>query len=605
MGENLLKNRSLLVLILITILIPYKLLFQDYANSIILLIGSVYLLLFVKQLIVNRKYLVILLSITIFAIISLFFTNSLTQSMQGLAIYIGAVIFYIILEDGKKEKDNIINWATYALALSALFYIFIQGAILKGGVLANRIDGNIGYANTYALLLLVGVYFNNLREKKLLSDIIEIILIIGVLFTGSRSTLFYLGVYLMLMIVINWKKKDQRFLNILNIIIAAIIYALIEKGGVGVIFILPIALIILYPALNNIKMKYKNIAAIVLVALSVPAMFLFNTNFTQRLKGISLQTGEFQQRLYYFQDAAKHILNNPFGSGINSFQYRQVVDQCAWYDVRYIHNSILQVGYDIGIIGMILFISLAIFGGITVFKSKDKNKYIYLTLYITIFLHSLLDFDFAYSITFILVLIIFTFNNDSTEEITLKSVRLIVLVPALVFGFYISFVSSIYYIGDKLYNSGSYLTALKVYKIGRGLMPVDSDIHLKMGISYNYQYRETDDEGMLKEAINSFKEAEKINPINPIILANLAFTHEAIGDEENTNYYYYKLIDTEKYNYNAYKAYYEYLKKMFNETGDEKYNIKINELQQVYAKNISTIRPVVKKYFGEMPKKVS
>ncbi|WP_242655235.1 O-antigen ligase family protein [Clostridium cellulovorans] len=553
----------------------------------------------------NKKYFFILLSISVFAIISLFFTNSLTQSMQGLAIYVGSVIFYIILEDGKEEKANIINWSTYALALSSLFYIFIQGAILKGGVLANRIDGNIGYANTYALLLLVGVYFNNIRENKFLSDIIEIILIIGVLFTGSRSTLFYLGIYVLLMIIINWKKKEQRFLNILNLIIAAIIYALIEKGGVGVVFILPIALIIIYPVLNSIHAKYKNIAAIVLVALSVPAMFLFNTNFAQRLKGVSLHTGEFQQRIYYFQDATKHILKNPFGSGINSFQYRQVVDQCAWYDVRYIHNSILQVGYDIGIIGMILFISLAIFGGIVVFKSKDKNKYLYLSIYITIFLHSLLDFDFAYSITFILILMIFVFNNDSTDILNLKNIKLIISVPTLIFSFYISFVSSCYYIGDKLSNTGSYLGAINVYKIARGVMPVDSDIYLKLGISYNYQYRQTGDENMVKEAIDSFKRAEELNPINPVVIANLAFTHEAIGDEENTNYYYHKLISTEKYNYDAYKAYYQYLNKRFNDTKDEKYNKKISELQQVYAENISTIREVVKKYFGEMPRSIS
>lgn len=51
------------------------------------------------------------------------------------------------------------------------------------------------YSNSYALVLLIAIYLNSIRESDIFTDHIETILIIGLLFTQSRTTLILLIVY--------------------------------------------------------------------------------------------------------------------------------------------------------------------------------------------------------------------------------------------------------------------------------------------------------------------------------------------------------------------------------------------------------------------------
>lgn len=89
------------------------------------------------------------------------------------------------------------------------------------------------------------------------------------------------------------------------------------------------------------------------------------------------------------------------------FKYKSYNTASAFYDVKYIHNSILQIFYDFGIITRILFISILIYILFYILNHKHKNTLPLIILYITLITHSLMDFDFSFcSITILLMLIL-------------------------------------------------------------------------------------------------------------------------------------------------------------------------------------------------------
>ena len=608
------KKKLMILLAILVVLMPYKILFQDYANTLICMAAALYTAFFIKEIRGNKIYAYSLCALTILAIVSLCFTNGLIESMEGITVYLCALIFYFIFSQYNEYRNCIIESFVYAVSAGTLFYIIIQGAIYKGGILKNRIDGNIGYANTYALMLLAALYLNEVREKKDLNDIIQILLSAGILFTGSRNTLFYLIIFYLVKIFIDLKNKRGAFSGF-NFFISLVVYVVIEKMGFEIIIILPVILLALNLILDYIPMKVKSYAAVSLVGLAIPAVLLFNTTFTTRIKEMSFKSSELQQRFVYFKDALHHIIKYPLGSGINTFIYRQGSDQSALYDVRYIHNSILQVGYDIGIIGMVLFVFVAMFGMMKICKSKNENKIYYLCLYVTIYLHSLLDFDFAYAFTFVILVMIVAFSERREDikkgkkevqglldKIYIKPILLSSIV--LIFTSYLALVGLVEKIGDIYLKNGAYSEARSLYSFNKSMTFGDYNAYLNIAETFNAEGKESGNIALIEKSIENIKIAEKINPQDPKILGNLAFSYELLGNDKETMNYYEKFIKVNKLYYDMYRNYYKYLDKRYSETNNEMYKDKMSNLEDTYENNIKQLTPQVKKYFGPMPQSI-
>lgn len=110
------------------------------------------------------------------------------------------------------------------------------------------------------------------------------------------------------------------------------------------------------------------------------------------------------KRLVYMQDAIKLLKINPLiGCGTGSWRILQYGVQSNQYSVTYLHNGILQLLVENGIIFVIFFSILLITALIRLIKCKD---YCSVSMMILIVLHSLIDIDLSFAVILIILGII-------------------------------------------------------------------------------------------------------------------------------------------------------------------------------------------------------
>lgn len=552
---NNIRKYILYILVAIILIAPYKILGQDNVNGIILGIISVFLVVTIKEIKVNKIYLISLILMCISGILSLINTSITIDSMQGLSLYIGSIVLYIILSNFKNEENNILKVATYVISASAVFYIIYQGAILKGGILENRIDGNIGYANSYALLMIIALYFNRIRERDSLKELLDIILIILILYTGSRSTLLYLGIFLVVDVVLNKKEEGKLDLTLgFNIVISVIVYILIEKIGLLLILVLPILFIIYYYLISGKNIKILNILTLLSIPVGVLSLFFTHNNLMDRLLSMSLKSNELQLRFGYLADVISYVKSNPLGGGLNTYMYNQGSFQSGFYDVRYVHNSFGQALYDMGWLGLIFFIVLFLVGIIVIIKGNHNKKIYYLALYISIYLHSLLDFDFAYLFTILALVSIVAFAGNINHEVKLKNK--LVSITMIIIVIYILFISTIAYLGEYSYEKGKYNTVVTLGKL-IDFLTVSKDVNGKELVFKGYigiGVKDGDKE-KIEEGIKIIEDIAGSKHKTSYIYYDLALSYKEIGDKEKASYYFEKLLEIQKYNSQVYQEY--------------------------------------------------
>lgn len=583
-----LKENGIIYLLLIAItLMPYGTLGQEFSSVILCAISLIVFIKNKNEIEMDKWYIGIIIGLIFTGLVSLIFTNNFTKTLSGLTVFVNAALMYIIFLQYKSHSMKILKFIVYILAISSMVFIIYQGGIYK-----IRIDGNIGYANTYGLVLLIGLYLSEVIEKNRFTWLMQVSLMLGIIYTQSRNTLIYLVIYLIIKVVYDFKKKEK-FFSITNFFISIFIYFSIHMAGFGVFFILPLILLTIEYGYNKISSKAKNIITIILSGVGIPLLFLSDSNLSNRIGNISLTNGVFQERLIYFQDVIKALVKNPFGFGINSFEYSQYVHQSAFYDVKYVHNSILQVGYDMGLIGMAIFIMFGVWGGIILFKSTSKAKKYYIPLYVTIYLHSLLDFDFAYLVIWAIVVMIIAFAQEEIN-CTFKVKPNFVLISSLVliFSLYLIVVNGFYSIGDKLNANRKLDEARKIYSINKAITFKDPDVYFRLAEIERKEGTNKDRDALNKSLLN-LKEAERINPNDPRILGNIAFAYQSL-DSDNAIEYYDKFLNKAKFHSKMYKVYYSFLSKKYDETKNGLYKDKMEELEKTYYSNLKILNPKAK-----------
>lgn len=621
-------------------IIPTALIGDNLSYLITSLIGLIYILINIKT-IKENKYFYTLILMWLLIFIGQLFISSYIESISGSFIYFNMPIYYLIYKDlfNKEDNNKILNNIIIAMMIVCIITLIYQGMYLN-----IRVFGNLGYANSYALLLLIGLYLNKIREEDKLSSLIDIIFLVGILYTGSRTTLLLLLIYFVYdvykSIKINEKENIVNFIKIL--IISFILYILLEKLRLTAIFIIPI-LYILYKLIKDIKLSNKIYYFLGIIAILITT--ISNTNTVNRIKNISLNAGTFQERLVYYEDSIKTIIKNPLGNGINMFQYKQYEAASAFYDVKYIHNSFLQIFYDTGIINFIIFMIIIIIGFIAIIKSTAKFKDYLLLSYISILLHSILDFDLSFTIFLILLVFLkvlseknykkeFNRNNlnlnkekgksNNKNEIskeknnidyvlnkktTIKKASYIIILLLII---YLSTFEVTLQIGkeilDKnnnlasnLLNTANKISFNKDYRgyfyradVLRNINKENQDAGNEINNIENNKY--------LNEAIESLEIAKNINPYDPRVSWNIAYLYEEIGDSEKALTYWEEVLEKEKFYTEAYIKKYDCLIKLatrnsgndsevdIKENKDEvneniKYKKQLDELEKLYYEN--------------------
>ncbi|MBD5475609.1 MAG: O-antigen ligase family protein [Lachnospiraceae bacterium] len=230
---------------------------------------------------------------------------------------------------------------------------------------AERLGGFFQYANTCALFLLLGIIIHSFEweskkgkknQKEWWLGIGKITaLIIGILLTGSRSILI-IGILWGIIHSICHKSFRKVFICMI--------------AGVGV-------LAGLYYAFTG--EGTQNISRIFTV---------MNSNST--LYG----------RILYDIDGISILLRHPMGLGYLGYHYVQHAFQTGVYTVRFVHNDMLQIGLDYGVIPMILSVIYMAWQIMRGNQTKGEKTVLAVTM-----AASLVDFHMQYMmIDFIIVL---------------------------------------------------------------------------------------------------------------------------------------------------------------------------------------------------------
>ena len=176
---------------------------------------------------------------------------------------------------------------------------------------AGRLAGPFQYANSFALFLLIGLMMLPSAWPRWLWGGIALLLLFGIVATGSRSGLILLVLWFAFALVRH--HQACRVLPLLGIIaIAGIALALWNDGWV----------------------------------------------FARFLKMDSLST--VWGRLLYNKDGIRLLLQRPLGVGYLGWFYLQRMIQTGVYNVRYVHNDWLQMALDYGLPAALALLGLVI-----------------------------------------------------------------------------------------------------------------------------------------------------------------------------------------------------------------------------------------------------
>ena len=294
------------------------------------------------------------------------------------------------------------------IVLSVLFKIvpFLPDAFfLTNG----RMSGFFEYSNTFALFLLIGIIillnstFDN--KKKIIGSAI---ILIGIFVTGSRLVFL---------------------LTVLNYIIFIIKLKPLRKPLIGILG-----------------------AGIIVTALYVLVTNNFNT--IGRYLTTSINSSTFLGRILYYKDAIPLIMQNPLGLGYMGYCYMQPVIQTGVYSTVYIHNDLLQIMLDVGVIPAIVF-TIAIIKSLINKDKFDVKK----QLLLTIVLHMLFDFDLQFVSIFFILIMTLKLNKGK------RSIWKIKLKPLIICEVIIGFIYLYFGICTILHYVNQSEMAIKMYPI--------------------------------------------------------------------------------------------------------------------------------------------
>lgn len=324
--------------------------------------------------------------------ISIFYAVDAGAAAEGFAkksIFFVWGCFLLLLT--KEERRKLLSWIPYIGAIMLLFcgiawfvpawkdYVFVQ----------NRLSGWFQYANTCGGFLLAGTLVVFQKEHKRNVDyILFVILLGGILLTGSRSTMLLL--------------------------ILAFVYFFIKKSAMR---------------------KWLIIGGGSLFAIIAGfALFTGNTANIARITTLFTSSSTIYGRALYNFDGMTQLLKKPFGMGYLGFYYIQNKIQTGHYSVRYIHNDWLQIGLDIGLVPMLLILVILIKN---LWNMRKNNPYFIVLLVLV--LQGCMEFNIEYSVIGLVIML--CLEEESLQVIPAEKLRRIstaVCAMAVIPLFYIS-----------------------------------------------------------------------------------------------------------------------------------------------------------------------
>lgn len=467
--------------------------FFEYASSVLIIVLMVPLLVMLvkeKEIVFVKDYntAVILLCTVMYLIVSLWAVDS-GMAVGGFVKFFPMLLFYLLVCRLGQDREQLIQMLPAIAAVIVIFSsIMMQFESLKGYVsVAGRLAGTFQYPNTFAIFLLVCliiVWYSG--QEKWKKAVYAVIFLFGILYTGSR-TVWLLTAALFLFLACYEKKY--------------------RKYSVGVILVCVLALVIVLVVFQD-------------------------STIADRIRGFSFSSSTFLGRLLYDKDALKLLLRKPYGLGYYGYYFMEQEIQTGVYSVLNVHNELLQLALDIGVIPAILFFGMII-KSVIGREQLLRNRLVLVVLG----LHSLFDYDFQFLAVVFVLLLFLQYGKEKRESISSLTYVITGVAAVAVFG-----LAVVVGVSNGLYLKGKYEKAFAC-----GKMNTMAQIRLLE------QADEIDDAEKIAEDIL------KRNTHVPIVYETLAKAEYADGNIQNYILYEMKAIQLAPYQIERYGDYINYL----------------------------------------------
>lgn len=452
-----------------------------------------------------------LLSIAIFTIVCFYGITMLWAIDSGMA-FIGFLKFlplliYLSLLQQTDEAKNVFMILPYYVAVLVIISSICSliPAISDLFTVSGRLSGFFQYPNTFALLLLVSELLMFKRVNyKVIDYVTFAVLIGGLLYTGSRTVFLLFLASNFLMILINISKKKR---------------------------------IIVF-----------GVAAIVALDLLIFAFFGPEGNILSRYLRIGLTQSTFVGRLLYMADALPLLIKYPFGMGYFGYHYIQGSIQTGVYNVSYVHNDIMQIALDVGLIPALLLIA-----AIVRFLFKKDISFADKIIVVVFTLHNMFDFNLQFIGMFMLFVLLLNKNdgkqlqlNNKTPfkfvSVVLASLNIYMCVPLGLAQF------TAYEAADMLYpyNTRNKLLLLEeqediieANEIADEILEYNTCYYAPYSIKAKYYYSKGDFLGVInnkKEVLKKYRFKYGEYKEYGIMLANGIAAYEQLEDSKSADY---------------------------------------------------------------------
>lgn len=359
----------------------------------------------------DMNFLIILIVCLMYFIVTIWGIDRGMSLMGGIK-FLPLLLYFIIVSGHINKKEIMIEMLPMLGTCMTIFsFLMMQFPVFEKTVsVAGRLSGFFQYPNTYALFMLICLIIAiskiNIKKIDWIWCLYTFVSIFGIVMSGSRTILLLMIILAIIFCIIKSKVSKKLLLAIITSSILLIFILWITGFGKEVI------------------------------------IRLLNTNGST-----------FWGRLLYMKDAINMILDHPFGLGYYGYHYIQTSYQTGVYSLVNVHNELLQLMLDIGVIPAILFYGMLIRSCLSK-KTNFRNKII---LGIII-LHSLFDYDFQFLV--IAMVTILFLNTGDLKEISIswltKTFTLAVSIGIIILSG-ITGLSDFYYLQDMTDKS------LKIY----------------------------------------------------------------------------------------------------------------------------------------------
>lgn len=327
---------------------------------------------------------VLISGIALFYLLTATWGVDVGMSLIGAQRFFGVLVFALLsmrLSDQQREK------LLLSIPVSAGIMVVSGIAVLPFSRFrdflwtAGRLGGFFQYPNTFALFCLLGFLIITERGSKGSRALFyQLLLLAGILLSGSRSVFFLLAVSLSVIAAVDRKQRKR--------LVVLFISACFTGAGYSVI-----------------SGNMQNIG---------------------RFLTASFSSSTLIGRVIYAQDALKMITENPFGYGYLGYYFAVPKFQSAVYSVRFVHNDILQLALDIGILPCMLFLAVYIMN-----LFCGKHSFYTRIMLAAAGLHLFLDFDLEFISIWYLLILLFDLREGRKLSVSPAVMRRACFVPLL------------------------------------------------------------------------------------------------------------------------------------------------------------------------------